>query len=509
MTAPLYYDQSCCNSSCSFRVTKPPKPSGLHDRDRHWSTLARFATTDEAGSALALVYGRRRQGKTLLLELLAREVGGLMFTGLRERRDLSLRRLAASYAGVTGGPEPRFDSWRGVLEILLGLGERRGGPAFVVLDEFPYLMEAEPSLPSLVQLALEPLSPARVAGRTRLVLCGSALHVMRGLLSGSAPLRGRAELEVLVHPFGFRQSAEFWGAPDFDTAFQVHALLGGTPAYRAMAGGPPDSRADLAEWVARGPLDPDRALFREGAILLQEEPGLHDLGLYHSTLTALSQGAHRPGEIATALGRPVTAVAHPLAVLEQTGLIARTEDAFRQRRPTYRVREPVIRLHQLVAAPNEAALVAGRAAEVWARVQDVVASRILGPHWEDLTRAWCLDHAGEASLGGVASRVQQAVVACPSHPGGHQLDVVVLEACPGERDRVIAVGESKGGTAAVDGELLARLDHVREILDRSGAAARPKLLLFARSGFTSELRRRADARDDVELVDLERLYLGS
>lgn len=484
------------------------KPGGLHDRDRQWATLARFATTDEPGSALALVYGRRRQGKTLLLELMAREVDGLVFTGLREGRDLSLRRLAAAYAVAAGGPEPRFDSWREALDAVLRLGERRGRPAFVVIDEFPYLMEAEPSLPSLVQLALEPLSPARTTGRTRLVLCGSALHVMRGLLSGSAPLRGRAELEVLLHPFDFRQTADFWGTTDLDTAFQVHALLGGTPAYRAMAGGPPGGPDDMPGWVARGPLDPDRALFREGAILLQEEPGLHDLSLYHSTLTALSQGAHRPGEIATALGRPVTAVAHPLAVLEQTGLISRTEDALRRRRPTYRIREPVIRLHQLVVAPNEAALVAGRASEVWGRVQDVVSSHIHGPHWEDLSRAWCRDHADPASLGGVAGRVQPAVVPCPTHRGGHELDAVVTEVRPGERDHVIAVGEAKGGATPVHSDQLARLDHIRDVISRQGAAVPLRLILFARAGFTSDLRRVAAARDDVELVDLERLYRG-
>jgi hypothetical protein len=486
------------------------KPAVLHDRDRQWASLSRFATSPDPGSALALVYGRRRQGKTLLLELLAREVGGLMFTGLREGRDQSLRRLSQAYAGLSGGPEPRFDSWRQAIETLLRVGEGRDRPAFVVLDEFPYLMEAEPALPSLVQLALEPLSRARTSGHTRFVLCGSALHVMRGLLAGTAPLRGRAELEVLVHPFGYREAAEFWGIEDPDTAFQVHALLGGTPAYPAMAGGPP-TEAGLAEWVTRGPLDPDRALFREGAVLLQEEPGLHDLTLYHSTLTALAQGAHRPGEIAAALGRPATAIAHPLAVLAQAGLVSRVEDAFRQRRTTYRITEPVIRLHQLVIAPNEAALVGGRAGEVWSRVRDTVASRILGPHWQDLARAWCLGHASEATLGGIAGAVRPGILTCAPHRG-HEVDVVVTQVQAGERDRVIAIGEAKSGTGLTARDQLDRLDHVRQIFLRTGTddgvGTQPKLLLFSRGGFTAELHGVAARRDDVELVDVERLYVG-
>lgn len=485
------------------------KPSALHDRERQWATLSRFAARPGEASTLGLVYGRRRQGKTLMLDLLAQAVGGLMFTGLREASPLQLARLAEAYAQVTGGPLPRFDTWRSAIDSLLRLGERRDEPVLVVLDEFPYLVEAEPSLPSIIQLALEPLSAARRGGRTRLILCGSALHVMRGLLAGTAPLRGRAEVEVLVHPFGFRDAAGFWAIDDIDTAFRVHALLGGTPAYRDMAGGPPDGPGDIDKWVARGPLDPDRALFREGAVLLQEEPGLHDIALYQSTLTAIARGATRPGQVAASLGRPATALAHPLAVLEQVGLVVRIEDALRRRRPTLAVAEPVIRLHQLVIAPNEPALVAGRAPEVWARVADTVSSGILGPHWEHLARQWCLDHAAPASIGGVAGRVQPAVVACRKHPGGHEIDIVVTAIQPDEADAVVALGEAKAGTAPLGPAAVERLAHVRDLITVGRHASDPRLLLFARGGFTPQTTALAARRGDVELIDLERLYRGA
>jgi hypothetical protein len=102
-----------------------------------------------------------------------------------------------AYAAYADGPVPAFDDWEQAIEVLLRLGERREEPTLIVLDEFPYLIASDPALPSILQLALEPLSRARTQGRTRLVLCGSALHVMRGLLAGPAPLRGRADLERL------------------------------------------------------------------------------------------------------------------------------------------------------------------------------------------------------------------------------------------------------------------------------------------------------------------------
>lgn len=57
------------------------KPSVLFDRDAEWADMARFASAPAAGAQLGLVYGRRRQGKTLMLELLAEGTGGFLFTG--------------------------------------------------------------------------------------------------------------------------------------------------------------------------------------------------------------------------------------------------------------------------------------------------------------------------------------------------------------------------------------------------------------------------------------------
>jgi hypothetical protein len=486
-----------------------PKPPELHDRERQWGALADFATGTDLGARLSVVYGRRRQGKTMMLDLLARSTGGLIFTGLPQGGPLNLRRFARAFAEYTGGPVPAFDSWEDGVDFLLRLGERRTEPTVLVLDEFPYLMTAEPALPSILQIALEPGGRARAQGRARLVLCGSALHVMRGLLAGSAPLRGRADYELVVAPFEYRDAAAFWGlADDADLAFRVHALLGGTPAYRAMSGGPPSDDALFDEWVVGGPLNPDRAMFREGAALLNEDPSFTDLGLYHSVLAAIAQGAGRRSEIAGLLGRPDSALTHPLSVLEQTQLVERVEDALRARRPVYRIAEPELRLHQLIIAPNEADLVGGLGVRVWQDVQDTVRSKIYGPHLEDLARQWCRMHAGTSTLGGRPSSVRSATVACPQHRHGHELDVVVRRSRPGEPDAVLAIGEVKATAAPVGQAQLDRLAHLRELLPTASYQTLPRLLLFSRNGFTPDLRHTAATRSDLELVDLDRLYRG-
>jgi uncharacterized protein len=489
-------------------VKKPVEVSG---RDREWASLVDFATHPEPGASLGLVYGRRRQGKTFLLEHLARATGGFMFVATQQSGRQQLRDLGEAYGRFTGAAGPvDFRDWREAVDALLRLWEGAGDPVPVIVDEFPYLMEVEPALPSLLQAALTPRGRGMQMSRSRLILCGSALTTMRRLLSGTAPLRGRASLEMMVHPFPFREAAAFWGCADPELAFRVHALAGGTPAYRGMSGGrPPRALRDFDRWVIDGVLSPVSALHREGNVLLYEEPEIVEPAVYFSVLAAIARGATRRGAIASALGRPDSALSHPLAVLEQLRLVDRVEDAFRQRRPVYRLAEPMIRLHQLVIQPWQAELAVLGGRQVWRDVTDTVSARIYGPHLEDLARTWCQVHADADTLGGRANLVRSAVLSCREHRQGHEVDVVAIQDLPQRPRRVMAIGEVKATSTVVGPEQLARLDHLRALLPPEQVPEPPKLLLFARGGFAAGLQRAAESRPDVELIDMERLYTAA
>lgn len=485
------------------------KPERLFGRDAEWEDLAGFVDSPVAGATLGLVYGRRRQGKTLMLELLAEQTGGFLFGATQQTEGQNLADLGAAYAAFRGLRQPvAFPTWREALDELLRLGEERAVP--VIIDEFPYLVSATPALPSYLQQALSPMGYARRHTRTRMILCGSALTTMTQLLGGGAPLRGRAMLELVVRPFRYREAAAFWRVDhDPELAFRLHALVGGTPAYLEMSGGAgPAELGEFDHWVRRRLLNPSSAMFREGGLLLREEPSITDPTSYAATLSAISAGNHRRTEIAAALGRPATAIAHLLAGLQDIGLIERVDDALRDKRGVYRIAEPVVRLHQLIIQRHEAALVAGRAARVWAANAHTVASRVYGVHFEDLARQWCFEHASAETLGGTATSVRPTTLSCRDHRTGHELDVVVVESASDAPDRITAIGEAKSTEVPVDTPELERLEHLRGLLPSAKVGPLPRLLLFARSGFTAELRRVADTRPDVELVDMHRLYTG-
>src|SRR5262249_39230923 len=262
----------------------------------------------------------------------------------------------------------------------------------------------------------------------RLILCGSAISVMSGLLSGTKALRGRAALELRVTPFDYRAARAFWRIENVETAFAHNALIGGTPGYRELVSDPvvPEDPARLGAWVARNVLRPTAPLFDEANRVVHEDPRIRDTAVYASLMAAIAAGESSPAKIGGLVGRPASSLSHQLTMLESAGFVQRRHDLLMNRRPMITVADPVVRLHHLVIEPHLADLEAGRADQVWDEVGHTVDSKILGPHFEALATAWVARYAWqEAGLRvGVTG---QATVACREHRTSHEIDILALE----------------------------------------------------------------------------------
>ncbi|WP_446225659.1 AAA family ATPase [Nocardia sp. IBHARD005] len=485
------------------------KPGDMFDRDREWSALSRFATDDQPGAMLGVVSGRRRQGKTFLLDALCRAQGGFYFGATEATDAVSLRRIGAALTAHIDPPSPfHFANWAEAIDVLLELGAQR--PVPVVIDEFPYLAKGNSELPSIIQEALRPLRTQRTNSRTRLVLCGSALSFMGGLLSGSAPLRGRAGLEMLVRPLDFRPAAKFWGITDPKLAVKVHAIVGGTPAYRRefARGDVPADADDFDSWVERTVLNPETPLFREPRYLLAEEPDLRDPALYLSVLAAVADRNATRGGIAGYLERKAVDLAHPITVLENVGLLYRDADVFRQNRSEYRITEPLIRYYHAIMRPAWAQLERpGSAHRVWPASQRRFQSDVLGPHFEQLCRDWTLHHADPEVLGGLPASVGHGVVHDPATRTSHEIDVAAIGIDDSGATPLLAIGEAKWNDIIGAGHI-ERLRQVRDLITRAGRydTSRTRLLLFSGAGFNDNARNLAASFSDIELIGLPELY---
>ena len=489
------------------------KPDYLLDRDNEWGLLRDFVADPAPQMRLAVVSGRRRSGKSYLLEALAQEVGGLYVTSVQEEgREPALRRFTAAVARTAGVPPDSLQvrDWEAALTIALEV-TARAGKALLVIDELPYLLQHSPEIPGILQLLYD-RSQSGEGPAGRVVLCGSALSVMHNLLSGTKPLRGRAVIDLRLLPFDARTARTHWQIADPHTALLVDASLGGAPGYRPLAPGPsPENVQEFDSWVVDTLMNPGRALYSrvEADFLLREDPRITHRSVYYDLLSAVAGGASTPSKIGGVVQRERSTVVEPLSVLESTGYVRRDDDVLKPRHPVIRVADPIIRFNQLITLPLSDLVEHDRVDQAWRDSRQTFNSKILGPHFEELSRLWTRAHAASESgvdLGAVGG----AEVTDRAARTKHELDVVAL--APGERPqrsgtRIALIGEAKATVMPRGMNDVERLEHVRSLLDGLGhPTAGATLALYSLHGFHQDVVRAAAKRRDLLLVDLTALY---
>jgi uncharacterized protein len=478
------------------------KPEHIFDREHEWAGLDAFARNAYPAAMLGVVSGRRRQGKSFLLEALASATGGLYFPAVEATEAVSLRAFTAALVRQHVGVIRPLQNWDDAIALLLSA--ITGQSRVAVIDEFPFLVKASPSLPSIIQREFGPGGSGQQSS-VRLLLCGSAMSVMGNLLAGQAPLRGRASLELLVRPFGYRDAARFWGTDDPELAVLLHSVVGGTPAYRRefVAFDAPAGRDDFDAWLLRTVLNPQSPLFREARYLLAEETEIRDPALYHSVLAAIADGNRTNGAIASFVGRKSADITHPLNVLEDAALVAKEADIFRRGRWLYRVTEPLITFYEVVMRPEWYRLESGHAESVWRDRQPDFLSRVVGPHFESLCRSFAMQ-AGSGLFASHVGEVGSGIVNDPANRTQIEIDVAVLAPPePGRPRRLLSLGEVKWGQVMTPRHT-ARLARARDLLATNFDVSECALACYSAAGFSADLR--SAAGPGLALISSRDLY---
>jgi AAA+ ATPase superfamily predicted ATPase len=474
------------------------KPDDVVDRDEEWTLLERHVT--EGRARLGIVTGRRRVGKTYLLRRLADRYGGLFVACLEEEREPALRRFAEAlgrHHGLSLGP-PR--DWAAAFE------QATTGPLAVpllVVDEVPYLLAHSPELESVVQHAID---QSRDRDGTRIVLSGSSLAIMSGLLEGGRPLRGRADLQLVLSPFDYRLSRAYWNVTNPAVAFRLHAMLGGSPGYRVMAAPPPNTIKAFDRWVVDAVINPAAALYHEDAYLLGEDRRVTDRAIYASVMRAIAAGDHRPSRIAARVGRAQTSLSHVFRTLAEAGFVDNVDGVLSGRDPRYELVDPVIGFLYSCVEPWRALAEEGRRDQAWTAAAPAWHANVLGPHLERLARVWASRFASSSSVGGPPGIVGRAEIPDPSGRITREIDVAVLapDQRSGKEAQIQAIGESK---LTADLDALGHLDRCVQLLEARGHG-RPRQLFVVCETATPVLRAAIKRRHDVDLIDLDRLYHG-
>ena len=338
------------------------------NRERELAALQRAAGTTPG---MVVVSGRRRVGKTALLDRFADGRRSVFLPGTRAPVHEALRRFEERLRGVLP-PEPgdlldlgHLQTWDAALGYLLA--RTRDEPLLVVLDEFPYLCESDPSLPSTLQARWDHRGEAQLS----VVLAGSHVALMDQLVAADAPLFGRADAHLRLAPFSWREAGLLCGGDDPATWLEAFVTVGGMPRYLQLWDPRHDALANLTE-LLDGPGAP---LGDEGTVVLQElAPGSSAARV----LELVALGADSFTAVRTGVGLAPASTSEALSLLENLGLVDRLtpigEDPRRTKRVRYQIRDPFLRLWLSVVVPSREAFELGRGAGVLAANRDRLAA---------------------------------------------------------------------------------------------------------------------------------------
>ncbi len=424
-----------------------------------------------------VIYGRRRLGKS---ELVRESIEGRDDAIYYQAVESTAQNQLEQFVDTVTEQFPSIRNVRRDWEVLLeALGKE---DAIVVIDEFPFLIEEDESLPSRLQRVWD--LHLKETGMT-LILVGSSISVMEDkVLSGGAPLYGRRTATIDLEPLSVGGARNFFPNYDPETAVTAWAIYGGTPYYLQTI----DPDLPLATNVQDSILSQRGLLYSEPEFLLRTE--LRQPNTYFSILRALAHGRRTPSEIAGMAGVESQSLSTYLQKLRRLRLVERhipvTESPTTSKRGRYRIAAPLFRFWFRFVYGNQDRLrmLGGDAYE------DVVEPELadyVSPLFERLCQQ-ALPHLIDRRFHDVGQWWFKQ----------HEVDVLGLS-----EDGLVA-GECKFTSQPVSEGVLSNLERTTTEVRWSNKPvdSRPLYVLFSRSGYTDDLGHAAKTRDDVLLFGL-------
>jgi len=444
----------------------------FYDRDAELDTLT--SAVESPGADFVVVYGRRRVGKTELLKEFCSGRPHVYFLAAQEAEHRQREKFVDQIADRFDERPPRIDGWD---EAFGYLGEKlRREDLVVVVDEFPYLVEADESLPSYVQAFVD---EGLDGTESMLVLCGSSVSTMESeILGHESPLYGRRTAQLDVTPFSFRQAREVIGY-DIADAIRSYAVTGGTPMYLTLF----DYDASLAANIRSRVLSPSAVLYNEPEFLLRTE--LRNPARYTSILEAVALGHTTPNEISGATGIDPGPLSKYLQTLRRLRLIERevpvTASAKQSKRSRYRVADEFLRFRFRYVEPNRSGI---------EEAPDVVYEGTIAPDLPMHVATTFEDVCREAVWAGIRrGAVEPYSDVGRWWYGGEEIDIVGL--APND-DRIL-LAECKWTSEPVGHGLVERLRAKAENVRWGPGDRDERFALFSKSGFVDGLEDELDS----------------
>ncbi|HKP77478.1 MAG TPA: ATP-binding protein [Longimicrobiaceae bacterium] len=367
------------------------------DREREAEELRALA--DSGSRKMALLFGRRRVGKTFLLTNLWEPERAFYFTASATLPEINRRVLieeAARWTGEELRPEDH-PTWRAVFRTLLALAPERD--IVIVLDEFQYLAGESGLREVASELNAVWESRLQRTGGLLLVLAGSAIRTLEALKDGGSPLYGRLNWSGRLHAFDYFDAARMLDGYSRADQVRAYAAFGGVPKYLSAVRTTRTLERNIIDLI----LSPTGEVRLQLETALSQEEGLREFATYQGILSAAGIKRRFTGEIAMASGQALDGgFRRMLDRLQELGYLE-TERNFGEagnQAVRWRICDPALRMYYGLVLPNESAIASAGAATVWKeRLAAQVFPTYVGQHvFEDVVGQAYRRHAAARNL---------------------------------------------------------------------------------------------------------------
>lgn len=446
---------------------------------------------------MAVIYGRRRVGKTALISEFVKGKPCLFFTAQEKSNEINLRGFSekAFEFFSMGGSLPSFGTWESALSFVAERAREYSLPFVFVFDEFPYAAKAHPALPSAFQIAVD----HEFSGiDMTMILCGSNQGFMESEVLGSkSPLYGRRTMQIRLRPLDFFAALPLLGGSSAEDKVRFYAAFGGTPYYLEQI----DRDANFAENVSRLFFNPYGLLFREPEMLLRQE--LRETALYSSILDAVAAGATQPKLIAERAGVEQNSIGKYLTTLSGMGLIRRDvpfgENPDRSRSGIWHIDDPFFAYWYRFVSPYIDAIdqgagnaIAGRAA------RPEMLETYVGGQFENICMQWVYRKNAMGDLGFLAAIFGKWWGGDPTLREQVDIDVVASDS----QGHDLLAGECNWRNSFDETDAIETLEHRAGIIAKS---ARRHYVLFTKRPVSDGTRKKAADRGDLQIVTADDL----
>lgn len=454
-------------------------------RERELDALNKLYKSDKF--EFAVIYGRRRVGKTALINEFIGDKKAIYFMGVESNAKQNLENLSQSIMEFASGieTESSFLSFQAAFEYAFKLAENER--IILAIDEYPYVARSSKSLASTLQLSIDKY---KENSKLMLILCGSSMSYMEDhVLAYKAPLYGRRTAQMKILPFDFEETCRYFtNLSDEDKAL-IYGVAGGTPQYLLQM----DDKLSVEDNIKNTYLNPISFLYEEPINLLKQE--VREPAIYTAIITAIATGSSRMSEISSKVGEDTNVCTNYIKNLMNLGIVQKETPYGEKasRKSIYSIEDNMFRFWYRFVLDNNSIIARGAADLVYKRIEPQL-SDYMGKVFEEICKQYLWKQLLSGRCPVEFSSLGRWWGNNPKEKSQAEIDIM------GEQDKNTALfAECKWTNEKVD------LGVLETLVKRSNLFAykTKHYYLFSKSGFTKGCIDKAKEMGNVSLVDYE------